>query len=169
MRTGYMPGRYLQQRLLPQGSSYCALTGCFLSLRVTSGWRKMFLQYQGNGPTQACHETFRRPDARRFSHQDASRHFRFDHGTEAMPLARNITYDHDLFRSYAGDDHAHAAADGARHSFQSTDREGIAGLSERKQILKARTVSRGGRFVVIANRGSIGGIDFPAAMSAAGT
>src|SRR5215475_8810603 len=123
MRAVYVTNRYVQQRFPYSNEiwSNCPLACRFLSWKVEGRWPEMFLQHQCNGPTQTRHETFRRSDARRLPHQHASRDFRLDHWTETMPLTRNITYDHDLFGSHAGNDHAHATADGARHPLQSAD------------------------------------------------
>src|SRR5689334_9397915 len=125
----------------------------------------MFLQDQCDSSTQTSHETLGRPNPRRLSYQNTSRDFRFDHWTEAMPLSRNITYDHDLFGRKTSDDHAHAAADRTRHSFKSTDRQRIAGLGQREQVVKSRVIGQRTRLLVVAKSSAVRSVHFPAAAS----
>src|ERR1039458_2947699 len=129
---------------------------------------EIFLQDEGDGAAKARHAAIASglETGDRAAGQNLVPDFGFNHRSEAIPGAGEIADYDDALGGKAGDDHAHAAAEVMGHGFESPDGADVAVVRAAEKIGKSHAFVGGAGFEVIAESGSIGGVDLPTTAAA---
>src|ERR1039458_512465 len=129
---------------------------------------EILLEDEADGAAKARHATFAGgvETGDRAAGEDLVLDFGLNHGSEAVPGAGEIADHDDALGSKAGDDHAHAPPEVMGHGFEGLDGADIAVVGAAEKIGKSQAIGSGAGFEVIAESGSIGGVDLPTTAAA---